>query len=70
MQISRTYIATAVAFLGYLLKTFNQELPYDEEQVVNAISIVMAFGGSLWAIFERFSKGDVTWWGKKSPKSK
>lgn len=65
-MISRTYIASFVAFLAFVAQTANLELPYTPEEVTDALVIVAGLGGFAWTIVERFQKGDLaTWWGKK-----
>lgn len=66
-MISRTYIASFVAFLAFVAQVSGIELPYTPEEVTDALVIVAAVGGFAWTIVERFKKGDLaTWWGKKN----
>lgn len=63
--MSKTYIAAGVSFLAFIAQLLHTELPYGQEEIVNAISIVVALGGFLWTIYERYKKGDITPLGKK-----
>lgn len=67
-MISRTYIASFVAFLAFVAQVSHLELPYTPEEITDALVIIAAVGGFAWTIYERFKKGDiVSWWGRKEP---
>lgn len=66
--MSKTYIAAAVSLLAFIAQALHTELPYGQEEIVNAVSIIVAVGGFIWTIYERFKKGDVTVLGKKNAK--
>lgn len=70
MSISKTYIASTVAFLAFVAQLVGQELPYTQEQIVNALSIIAAIFGFAWTIYQRFACGDVTPLGVKKGSTK
>jgi len=69
-MFSRTYLSQYVVLLAAVLAFFGVELPYTQEEIIDALVVVLTVFGALWAIVERFSKGDVTLYGKKTTTKK
>lgn len=63
--MSRTYIATFVSILVTLFATFNVELPYTNEQITEAIYIIVGVIAGLKILYERHKRGDVSFLGFK-----
>jgi hypothetical protein len=59
-MFSKTYLATYVTTFVMILAAFNVKLPYTDEQITEAIYVIVGVVASLKILYERYRKGDVS----------
>ena len=64
--MSKTFIATFIGFLASLLGMFDVKLPYTNEQISEAVFVIITTLSALKVLYERYQKGGVTIFGFKT----
>lgn len=68
-KYSLTYAGIITAAISYLFQLFNVQLPYANQEIETALSVVITLGGLIIALVGRYRAGDLTWNGWKLPNS-
>lgn len=63
--MSKTYIATVVMFISSLLGMFQVQLPYTNEQISEAVFVIVTTLSAIKVLYERWKRGDVSTLGFK-----
>lgn len=63
--MSKTFIATFVTMLIMVLQAAKVELPYTNEQITEAIYVIVGILAALKVLYERYLKGGVSYFGFK-----
>lgn len=58
MKYSTEYVAQLAILVGFVLQLFKVEIASEELQML--INAVLVVGGSVYALYKRYKKGDVT----------